>query len=249
MTIPLVTIIYLTHNRLEMTKTTLPRLLESSPDVDFKVQIHDNGSSDGTPEFLKSLDHPRISTIEFSPTNLGIAPVTNKFWKTCQSQYLGKIDNDISVPEDWAHLIMERQLNAQEDNVGPITLYHWINEWVSDLRELNMTILTTSSGAKIARSSHTGGNYIMHRYLVDKYGPVNESQGLKGGFTCWQNALPKEIIKGYVYPIKCFRQEWFEKSWTAYKEGKQTAHNKQCLEHERREAKRLLELPQSVYTR
>ena len=52
-------ILYLTYNRLYYTQKTLPALLNSAENVKFQIRIVDNGSTDGTVEYLKNLEHPQ----------------------------------------------------------------------------------------------------------------------------------------------------------------------------------------------
>lgn len=237
-------IVFLTFNRLDLNKQSLPALLESDPDIDYKVHICDNGSTDGTVEWLKELDHPKIGDITFNDTNLGISPVTNRFWKKTNATYIGKIDNDIIVPKNWIKEVMLRQQDAQRDLMGPVTLYHWIDCWSDDIELDRAPIVTCSNGSKIIRSSHTGGNYIFHRYLLDLLGShVSETSGLKGGFTAWQAQKSRFINCGYIYPLQFFRLPELYKSWDGYVSGRSPQHSRDWIERERREAKRLLELP------
>jgi glycosyltransferase involved in cell wall biosynthesis len=237
-------IIFLTFNRLESNKVTLPAMLNSDPDIDYGVHIHDNNSTDGTVEWLKSFEHPKILSKTFSPTNLGIAPVTNKFWQTSKAEFIGKVDNDLIVPPGWMKEVLSRLEHAQKDKMGPVTLYHWIDEWSKDLVTANVPIFTTSNGSKIVRSSHTGGNYLMHRYLIDKWGLVPEGQGLKGGFTTWQMNAGTQMVCGYVYPLKFFKIPSLYAAYDRYLKRDLNSTQEYSIEKERREAKRLLELRQ-----
>jgi glycosyltransferase involved in cell wall biosynthesis len=240
-------IIYLTFNRLELTKQSLPALLNSDPNIDYKVYIVDNASKDGTIEYLNKLDHPKIGGISYNDINKGISPVTNKFWSETRATYIGKIDNDLVVPPNWIGDIMLRQENAVKDKMGPVTFYHWIDEWADDINLDNAPIVTLSNGSRILRSTHTGGNYIFHRYLLDKLGKVDEVQGLKGGFTTWQYKANNEIKCGYVYPLKFFRLPEFYKAWDKFKKGTLVGEEARGMTMERSEAKYLLELSQYRY--
>ena len=62
-------IIYLTFNRLYYTKKTLPALLNSSNLTSYKIRIVDNGSNDGTVEYLQQLTHPRIEQVIYNKKN------------------------------------------------------------------------------------------------------------------------------------------------------------------------------------
>ena len=96
---PVVDIIFLTFNRLYYTKITLPVLLNSSDNNSFKIHIVDNGSTDGTVEYLKKISHPKIESIIYNKKNEGLVKPTKKFWEESNADLVGKIDNDILVPK------------------------------------------------------------------------------------------------------------------------------------------------------
>ena len=95
-----VDILYITYNRIQTTMLTLPTLLEST-EYPFALTIVDNGSEDGTQEYLKeTVDNHRRSdkiTLIINHTNRGLSGPTNEFWKKSQAELVGKIDNDILV--------------------------------------------------------------------------------------------------------------------------------------------------------
>lgn len=66
----LISLVIPTHNRLEYTQKTIPRLLED-PTEEFELYLWDNASTDETAEYLKSLDDPRIMAVHISKTNEG----------------------------------------------------------------------------------------------------------------------------------------------------------------------------------
>ena len=95
-----VDILYITYNRLAYTKITLPALIENAG-ADFALTIVDNGSTDGTVDYLAEFArrHPRqIKHICFLDKNTGISPPTNAFWRASRAEFLGKVDNDTLVP-------------------------------------------------------------------------------------------------------------------------------------------------------
>jgi hypothetical protein len=155
---------------------------------------------------------------------------------------LGKIDNDLIVPKGWMTEILKRLEHAQQDKLGPVTMYHWPREWSRDLNPKNMPVYTTVNGTQLVRSSHTGGNYLMHRYLYDKLGPTPINDGLKGGFGLWQQSAGPTMICGYVYPLQFFKLPEMYDMMDAQKRNSLRPATVKFLEKERLEAKRLLEL-------
>ena len=96
---PTVHILYLTFNRLYYTQKTLPVLLESSDTASYQIYIVDNGSTDGTVEYLQNLNHPRIEKVVYNKKNEGLVKPTKKFWAESNAGLVGKIDNDILISQ------------------------------------------------------------------------------------------------------------------------------------------------------
>ena len=104
-------------------------------------------------------------------------------------------------------------------------------------------MIECSNKSKLLVSSHTGGNYIFHRYLFDILGKtVNEKQGLKGGYTDWLWNGGSKLKHGYIYPLQFFRLPELYRIWENYKHKGIVDDNAQWLEREKVSARKLLEL-------
>ena len=108
---PLVNIIFITFNRLYYTKITLPKLLACNY-KNYRVTIVDNGSTDGTTEYLKSLKNSKIDDIIFNKKNKGLVKPTKKFWNKSYAKFVGKIDNDIIVPPNFIDVDLPKQTDV-----------------------------------------------------------------------------------------------------------------------------------------
>jgi GT2 family glycosyltransferase len=94
-----VPVLMITYNRLEYTKLALESLFNSKG-VD--IYIIDNGSTDGTQDWLYSQPWGVAWNITFNKSNLGIAGAMNQFMALTQgAEFVGKVDNDTIVPQDW----------------------------------------------------------------------------------------------------------------------------------------------------
>jgi GT2 family glycosyltransferase len=98
-----------TYNRLQFTQRSFNSLFENTT-TPFRLFIVDNGSADGTIEWLKQLkpqnDFCQELRIHFNETNLGIAIGRNQGLLLAKDNggndpYLCTIDNDIEFPSDW----------------------------------------------------------------------------------------------------------------------------------------------------
>lgn len=67
---PFLVAVVVTYNRCEQVKTTISRLLDTSPSVLEKIVVVDNGSTDGTQKWLDTHPDPRLDVMRFSE-NLG----------------------------------------------------------------------------------------------------------------------------------------------------------------------------------
>ena len=196
---PSVVIIFLSFNRLYYTRKTLPVLLESS-DYPFSIRIVDNGSSDGTVEYLKNLTHPRIEQIIFNKKNEGLVKPTKRFWEETEAELVGKIDNDILVPKGWVQKLTE--VHQRVPNLGVAGYCHFRQEDFDDGDVKQKT--TNLNGIQFRKQPWIGGNYLMKRSTVLQYKKYRQSRKffrnrILYGFNKYQELLAHEgFIHGYL---------------------------------------------------
>lgn len=154
--------ITITYNRLELTKRTIESFY-SKTSVDYHLFI-DNGSTDGTCEYLKQFDRIELDQ------NYGI---TEAFClgvsRVMDYDYILKLDNDIEVVTDD---IVAKMVAFLEKNpnyaVSPVDLNLQPNFKPATLRKF------TVDGQRIEIASHTGGAFqlakssIVNQLCVDK---------------------------------------------------------------------------------
>jgi len=99
-----VPILMITWNRLKYTKQAIEALRENTY-YPYKLWIWDNGSTDGTVEYLKSLDNVQVY---YSDKNQGLVPPMNAFFDTFKDfEYVSKVDNDTIVSPGWLTKLKE----------------------------------------------------------------------------------------------------------------------------------------------
>jgi glycosyltransferase involved in cell wall biosynthesis len=105
MTPPLVS--FITWNRLGLTDRNLRALLRT--DEDFELYLADNGSRDGTWEYLCSLSDPRIKgRIRFEANRGPVYAGNYHLSKRKRDQYFITVDNDVNIhTPDWLRKFME----------------------------------------------------------------------------------------------------------------------------------------------
>ena len=98
-------LIVLSCNALKITKQFLDLLYKNTKD--FTIVMIDNGSQDGTPEYLKTFaDQQNNMTLVLNDTNLGVIGGRNQGYSiSCtlepKSKYILILDNDQFVQEGW----------------------------------------------------------------------------------------------------------------------------------------------------
>ena len=193
-------ILFLTFNRLYYTQKTLPALLESSNTISYQIRIVDNGSTDGTVDYLKKLSHPRIERIIYNNKNEGLVKPTKKFWKESNAELIGKIDNDILVPKGWIDKLVCAHQKIPE--LGVVGLCHFHKEdFNNEIVKKKVEIL---NGIYLRKQPWIGGNYLIKSHYVKNIPGYTQSWKFLTkrkfhGFTKYQKKLSEQgLIHGYI---------------------------------------------------
>jgi GT2 family glycosyltransferase len=95
-----IAVVVLTHNRLHLLQKCVDNVLRKASEATREIVIWDNASTDGTGDYLASLNDPRIRTIT-SPENIGQNAYARAFRETT-SPYMIELDDDVvEAPADW----------------------------------------------------------------------------------------------------------------------------------------------------
>ena len=114
----LTSIVIVTWNELAYTRECIDSIL-SRTDEPIELIFVDNGSTDGTPEYLETI--PGATVIRNSE-NRGFAPAVNQGLKECHGQQILLLNNDCVVSTGWLQGLLE-VLHDDERNglVGPVS--------------------------------------------------------------------------------------------------------------------------------
>lgn len=87
-----------TYNNISTIAKTLETLFGETKDIDFKLYVLDNGSSDGTPEFIEQ-NYPYVTVIR-SGKNVGFGAGHNIIINQVESKYHAVINPDIVLTQN-----------------------------------------------------------------------------------------------------------------------------------------------------
>ena len=197
---PNVHILFLTFNRLYYTQKTLPALLESADTASCQIRIVDNGSTDGTVEYLQKLSHPKIERVIYNKKNEGLVKPTKNFWKESKAEFVGKIDNDILVPMKWIEKLVDAHQKIPK--LGVVGYCHFHKEDYNNNKVKKK--VENINDVYLRRQPWIGGNYIIKRDTVIQNPDYRQSRKLFQrrilyGFNKYQEKLSdKGYIHGYI---------------------------------------------------
>ena len=112
-----VTIVILTWNGIEYTKRCIETLFHNTDFSNFKIIVVDNGSTDGTVEFLEN--YPDIACI-FNSENFGFVKANNQAIEQADPESdIVLLNNDTEIPHDQTLWLKKIQHTANsEDDIG-----------------------------------------------------------------------------------------------------------------------------------
>jgi GT2 family glycosyltransferase len=100
-----IAVVVLTHNRVHLLRQCVENVLRRTSAATQEIVIWNNGSTDGTRDYLETLDDPRI-TIVHHDRNIGQNGYARGFALT-SADYLIELDDDVvGAPQDWDAILL-----------------------------------------------------------------------------------------------------------------------------------------------
>lgn len=114
-----VSLLVLTFNRLKVTEKYIPVILDRLGNIDAEVLIWDNGSSDGTYDWLESFGTAdcRVTKVFGSTKNFGMEAI-NFLAEKATGEYLIKIDDDVFPTENYAERLVATYETVNEKQLA-----------------------------------------------------------------------------------------------------------------------------------
>lgn len=102
----MIAVVVLTHDRVHLLRQCVENVLARTSTLTSEIVIWNNGSIDGTREYLDSLDDPRIRVFHHQ-TNIGQNAYAEAF-KLTKAPYMLELDDDmIDAPDEWDRSLLE----------------------------------------------------------------------------------------------------------------------------------------------
>lgn len=165
-------IITLTYNNIKYTKQYIESLYKYTKN--FELIIVDNGSTDGTVEYIESLKYNNIKLIKNSE-NLGFSKGNNQAIKIAEGEFIGFLNNDILLYPNWFE---ECEKVFSVNNAGfvspreiiPDMLYDFDQNYISYFKSLHY-----DSNCDISYKNCSFSCVITKKNILDKIGLFNEN--------------------------------------------------------------------------
>lgn len=192
---PTVDLLLITWNRRAYLEKTLPQLFASP--TNFRLYCWDNGSKDGAADLIASLDDPRVVKRRFSKTNENQRAPTLWFLENAKSDIVGKIDDDILLPENWIDRIAP--LLRLEPRFGMLACWIFMPEdWDEEVARpkiIEVGGTRVFANLYVAGQSFLARAEVLRRHLVAErhysYGLPIDQPGMRSS----------GLINGYPLPI------------------------------------------------
>jgi GT2 family glycosyltransferase len=119
---PMASVIVVTLNNLAFTRMTLESLIANTDAVPYEIVVVDNGSSDGTDEYLRVLSaRNRQLRVVRNDENRGFPAASNQGLAAAQGEILVLLNNDTIVPTGWLSGLAAHLADPTVGLVGPVT--------------------------------------------------------------------------------------------------------------------------------
>jgi GT2 family glycosyltransferase len=176
-----IAIVVVTHDRLHLLQRCVDDVLGRTSEKTREIVIWNNGSVDGTREYLDALRDPRIRAVH-SPENIGMNAYAKAFSLTSQD-YLVELDDDVvEAPPRWDETLLEAFLRIPKIGFLSASLADDPNDsasqYIKYLREERGAYTRREIGGIAILEGPTGGSCTMtSRELYDRVGGFGEKPG------------------------------------------------------------------------
>ncbi len=181
----MIPILFLCFNRLDFTKQSLDAIEKHTKG--YKLYIVDNGSNDGTREYLMERKFKGNFEIWFTSENSGVDRPMNWFYEVTEGQYLAKVDNDTIVPPGW--------LDKLKEDIEGLDIVGASHHTMSKSALYNMK-RAADTGKPFLCSCVGGSGILYRRDIHDRCGLIDTDYDNAGILDCWSNFITRHSSAG-----------------------------------------------------
>lgn len=232
-------LLFITYNRLPYTELAIPSLL-ADPTEEFSLTIWDNGSTDGTREYLSSVDDPRIVKKVFARENVRLNGAVNDLISRSSADLAGIIFDDDLVTPGWTRPLA--QAHADVPEFGMIGCWHFSPEEFDYERSKHK--IQRFGQHQVLRHPWTGvGAGLVKLETLRECGPLESHRTTN----YWRRMAQKGYVNGYYFPLIYVEhmdypwsehfaysdkfEEWLEASTGAKRHGIRTIEDAKAWHH------------------
>jgi GT2 family glycosyltransferase len=174
-----ISIVVLTQNRLALLRRCVEYVLLRTSEKTREIVIWNNGSEDGTVEYLDSLIDPRFRIVH-SPENIGMNAYAQAFALTKQ-EYLIELDDDVvEAPHHWDETLLQAFLRLPKIGFLSASLVDDPNDsasqYIKYLREQQRAFTRREVNGVVILEGPTGGSCTMtSRELYKRVGGFKQN--------------------------------------------------------------------------
>jgi glycosyltransferase involved in cell wall biosynthesis len=186
----MIDILVTTFNRVEFLRKTVESLYEKNREIDFRLLVIDDCSTDGTPEYLLSLRREKKADVYLNGERRGLAFSLDMVWR-CMEQfdffllehpYLCYLQDDIASEEDeWLLTVLKTYEDLKEKYpIGFFSGFHSPEHPVQNVVNCN--------GRNVfLKKSNSGKNMIAEKTFwqsvgyIPRLNPDGSERGMPGG--------------------------------------------------------------------
>jgi hypothetical protein len=202
-------ILFINCNRLGYTKQAIASLL-ADPAEEFALTIWDNASTDGTREFLESVEDPRVKRKVFARENTYLTGAANDVFGKSDADLLAIIPDDFLLPPGWTRPLAS--FHAAVPQAGLISAWFLGEEFFDEERARHK--IQSFGQQRILRHPWTGGGAALFKRKA--WEDAGRFDGI-GTPPCWMRMAGKGYVNGFVLPPLFV--EHMDDPWSAYYRG------------------------------
>ena len=175
-------IILCTYNRAKLLNDAIATILRQDfPHENFELLIVDNSSTDNTYEVSLNYCNKYPNIRYLKELKIGLSNARNRGWREARGIYIGFLDDDCKVPQEWLSVAFEIMEKFRPEAFGG-PYYPFYNspkpKWFKD--EYASHVEGAVPRPLKDKEYLSGGNMFIQRGLLDSFGGFKNNLGMTG---------------------------------------------------------------------